>query len=153
MRTPPIRSSSDRHFFPLTCTTMTTNEPSSASKSNAEGRQLVAVISERHKITPNQAAQLVLKYTRRAEKQRFCDGWWLQLLDAQHLTHIGPRKRIRCGHETRLRHLIPEATGLCHDCGCARGEYHVFGCDAEECSHCGGQAFCCDCDDGTEKRP
>lgn len=33
----------------------------------------------------------------------------------------------------------------CHDCGVKRGEYHVGGCDVEECPRCGGQMICYDC--------
>jgi len=34
----------------------------------------------------------------------------------------------------------------CHDCAVFKGEFHVTGCDAEECPCCHGQAFSCDCD-------
>jgi len=33
----------------------------------------------------------------------------------------------------------------CHDCGVIKGEFHVPGCDAEECPVCGGQMIGCDC--------
>src|SRR5262245_20921163 len=110
-------------------------------------RTLAATVAKRHGITTRQAIPLDEQYTRRAADHGFCDGWWLELLDAQFQTRIGLYRRIRCGRETHLAHLIPGPGELCHDCGCAVGEYHVFGCDAEECSHCGEQAFCCDCDD------
>lgn len=115
----------------------------------AKARKLVADIASRHGITEGVAARLAVKYIERAKTHHFCDGWWLDLLDAQFQTHIGPYKRIRCGDETELEHLIPESGNLCHDCGCSIGEYHVFNCDSEECSHCGEQAFCCECDDGS----
>lgn len=38
-----------------------------------------------------------------------------------------------------------EAEGRCHDCGATVGENHHPGCDMEECPHCGGQYFICDC--------
>lgn len=33
----------------------------------------------------------------------------------------------------------------CHDCFAKKGEYHVPGCDVEECPVCHGQAFGCGC--------
>ena len=33
----------------------------------------------------------------------------------------------------------------CHDCSAARGEYHVPGCDMEECPVCHKQIISCDC--------
>lgn len=33
----------------------------------------------------------------------------------------------------------------CHDCSAVEGEYHVPGCDVEECPLCGRQALSCDC--------
>src|ERR1700722_9256736 len=123
---------------------METQKTGSAhNKSNV--RRLAEVYSKRYGISQGMAARLILKYLGRAEDRKFCKGWWVKLLDAQFQTHIGPYKRIRCGREKHLAHLSPDHGQLCHDCGCARGEYHVFGCDSEECSNCGEQAFCCDC--------
>lgn len=114
----------------------------------ANAKILVASMSKRHGITESKAVRMIYKYIRRAQEQHFAKGWWVDLMDAQFQTHIGVYKRIRCGQETGLSHLVPEEGRYCHDCGCAIGEYHVFGCDSEECSNCGEQAFCCDCDDG-----
>jgi len=120
---------------------------SSAPMGMAKAKELAASIAQQHGISEAQAARLAVAYIRREEERGFGNGWWRELLDAQFMTHIGPYKRIRCGAEQNLAHLIPEPGKFCHDCGCAAGEYHVFGCDAEECSNCGEQAFCCDCDD------
>lgn len=112
-----------------------------------KARALIAFVAKRHGIPAGEAARLTARFLRRAREHQFGAGWWLELLDAQFLTHVGPCPRVRCGEEQHLSHLTPPPGGLCHDCGCAVGEYHVFGCDAEECSGCGGQAFCCDCGD------
>ena len=32
-----------------------------------------------------------------------------------------------------------------HDCRVIKGEFHVPGCDVEECPVCGGQVITCDC--------
>lgn len=114
-----------------------------------KARKLIAFVAKRHGIPRKDAVRLALTYLRRTEERRSAPGWWLELLDAQFQTRIGPYPRIRCGSETHLAHLTPPPGGFCQDCGCALGEYHVFGCDAEECSHCGGQAFCCECADGS----
>jgi hypothetical protein len=37
--------------------------------------------------------------------------------------------------------------GACHNCGVAKGELHVWGCDIERCLACGGQVIFCECDD------
>ena len=111
----------------------------------AELLQLVDSVSKRHGITQRRACQLITKFLAREQKRVCIKGWWVKLLDAQFMTHIGPHKRIRCGRETTMSHVTLEPGGYCHDCGCMRGEYHVFGCDSEECSSCRGQAFCCDC--------
>jgi hypothetical protein len=33
----------------------------------------------------------------------------------------------------------------CHDCRVIKGEFHVPGCDVEECPHCRHQLISCDC--------
>jgi len=33
----------------------------------------------------------------------------------------------------------------CHDCAAIKGQFHVPGCDVEECPKCGGQSISCDC--------
>jgi hypothetical protein len=35
----------------------------------------------------------------------------------------------------------------CPGCGAAPGDWHVCGCDIEQCPYCGGQAVTCDSDD------
>jgi hypothetical protein len=48
--------------------------------------------------------------------------------------------RIRYGDEG-----LPWPPLPCHDCAVRRGQYHVPGCDVEECPRCHGQAIACDC--------
>jgi hypothetical protein len=122
---------------------------SSASIGIAEARELAERISKHRGISEEEANRLILGLLSRQNEQGLSPGWWKELLEAQLQTHLGPHKRIRCGDEINLCHLIPKPGGLCQDCKCSRGEYHVFGCDAEECSNCGQQAFCCDCEDGS----
>lgn len=114
---------------------------------------LIPAMARRYGLPEPEAARLIRRFQDRERRQHFADGWWVELIDAQFLTHVGPYRRIRCGNETHMAHLTPEPGELCHDCGCAWGEYHVFGCDSEECSRCGGQAFCCDCDDSADAAP
>ncbi len=78
-------------------------------------------------------------------------AWWPARIEAaQFVTQYEiddiPYARVRYGDEQR-----PWPAGPCHDCAVLRGQYHVPGCDAEECPRCHGQAIGCDCpDDGDE---
>ena len=56
-------------------------------------------------------------------------------------------RRIPYGDEVR-----PWPPGPCHDCAVLRGQYHVPGCDADECPRCHGQAIGCDCSDDDDGR-
>jgi hypothetical protein len=51
--------------------------------------------------------------------------------------------RIPYGEEKRFGDYRPDKP--CHDCAALPGEFHVPGCDWEECPGCGGQASGCDC--------
>jgi hypothetical protein len=85
-------------------------------------------------------------FIQREGSSQFSKGWGRKLYESQFSRYDGESlDRIKCGDETGMRHLTPGEGQLCHDCGAAIGEYHVPGCDSEECPACHGQAFCCDC--------
>jgi hypothetical protein len=50
--------------------------------------------------------------------------------------------RVRYGDE---QHDWRAGRRPCHDCAAVKGEFHVPGCDVEECPACGGQRLSCDC--------
>jgi hypothetical protein len=53
-------------------------------------------------------------------------------------------QRIRFGDGEDLMRVPPD--GHCHDCSVVPGQLHAYGCDAERCPACRGQALSCDCD-------
>lgn len=73
-------------------------------------------------------------------------GWPEKMEAAQKETHVlidgVAHERIKYGSETRWKWKAPS----CHGCAVLKGEYHVPGCDAEQCPVCGGQALGCACD-------
>jgi hypothetical protein len=78
-------------------------------------------------------------------------AWWPERIEAaQFVTEYdfddGEYARVRYGDEER-----PWPPGACHDCAVLRGQYHVPGCDAEECPRCRGQAIGCDCPHGDDE--
>src|SRR5262249_52771607 len=76
-------------------------------------------------------------------------GWPAKIREAQEETHflIGEEnyRRIPYGSEVGLRGI--NIKHFCHDCGAEIGQYHVVGCDIEECPKCGHQAITCSCED------
>jgi hypothetical protein len=78
---------------------------------------------------------------------RMIAGWPEKIQAAQlisvYIVNGIERPRIRYGNES-------EDWGAnnhpCHDCRVIKGEYHVPGCDAEQCPGCGGSTFSCDCE-------
>ena len=86
-------------------------------------------------------------------KKRVCyrgidmvEGWPEQIRAAQEQTHyrVGGQDfaRIRYGDEHDDWGANEHS---CHDCRVIKGEFHVVGCDGEECPSCHGQAISCDC--------
>jgi ppGpp synthetase/RelA/SpoT-type nucleotidyltranferase len=80
---------------------------------------------------------------------RVIEGWPQKIRAAQEDTHyfIGENRyrRIPYGSEIGLRGI--DIRYYCHDCHAEIGQYHVSGCDVEECPKCGHQSISCDCDD------
>lgn len=54
-------------------------------------------------------------------------------------------KRIRHGKEKTWGRKKLRADHVCHDCAVLPGQFHVPGCDMEECPACGGQSIGCGC--------
>lgn len=72
------------------------------------------------------------------------EDWPEKIEAAQKQTHV----RIGSVSHERLRYGFedyPSQRHVCGDCGVHKGEYHVQGCDVEQCPVCGEQAFDCDC--------
>lgn len=72
--------------------------------------------------------------------------WPAKLEKAQEITtYVVTRElpRIRYGEESDDWGADRQP---CHDCGAQKGEFHVPGCDVEQCPACGHQALSCDCD-------
>ncbi len=69
--------------------------------------------------------------------------WPAKLEQAQQQqTYVANVPRIRYGDESFNWHADERP---CHDCFAVKGEYHVPGCDVEECPVCHGQALSCQC--------
>jgi TIR domain len=73
-------------------------------------------------------------------------SYWPKYLEAsQHQSHFlvtASFKRIRYGSEKRYGKKMTFRSN-CHDCAALVGQYHVFGCDVEECPMCGDQNISC----------
>ena len=85
-------------------------------------------------------------------------GWLEKLLDNQRwgtLLHSRHRKkgegrevqRICFGEERYDKAEVPSTVIICHDCQAKVGEYHVLGCDVEQCPNCRHQLMGCTCFD------
>ena len=74
-------------------------------------------------------------------------GWPQAIEDAQDIDTISimgaPYVRVRFGTE---KHLPTSAAKVCGDCGVLPGQFHVPGCDIEECPRCGEPRLSCDCE-------
>ncbi len=74
------------------------------------------------------------------------EGWPEKITAAQEIVSLTLEgraiPRIRYGEE---QSDLNAAKIPCHDCAILKGEFHVPGCDVEECPICGGQLIICDC--------
>jgi hypothetical protein len=75
------------------------------------------------------------------------EGWPEKIQAAQLLTSCCPNgeamERVRYGSEKQDWRASDRA---CHDCCVIEGEFHVPGCDVEQCPSCENQIFGCACD-------
>jgi hypothetical protein len=74
------------------------------------------------------------------------EGWPEKIMAAQQTVSLTAEgrtvPRIRYGDEHDDWGANEHA---CHDCRVLKSEFHVAGCDGEECPLCGGQLITCDC--------
>lgn len=74
------------------------------------------------------------------------EGWPERIIAAQQIESYRLEgrdiPRVRYGKEQSDWHAD---TVPCHDCAVIAGEFHVPGCDVEECPICHGQLIACDC--------
>lgn len=92
---------------------------------------------------PKKGAQAPISAPPHGGAHGLAPGWLARIAEAQLQTHetIGGREveRVRFGSVPSDRH------DYCGDCGVARGQLHVVGCDEEPCPLCHGQAATCTC--------
>jgi TIR domain len=76
-------------------------------------------------------------------------SFWPKMIEAaQHKPTslvIKPFDRVRYSKEKWWKHEKQRPPPTCHDCAVLPGQYHVPGCDMEECPACGGQQIGCGC--------
>jgi hypothetical protein len=76
-------------------------------------------------------------------------SWPAKLVAAQEEHHIDLHGRmflrVRYGSEGGWGTEGWDSQRTCHDCAAVEGQYHVFGCDVEECPRCYRQLISCGC--------
>jgi hypothetical protein len=74
-----------------------------------------------------------------------------EIIDAQNITTLIANNksypRVKYGDENIWLEVDKDFSNIpCHDCAALKGQYHVAGCDMEQCPKCGGQLFGCECE-------
>ena len=77
-------------------------------------------------------------------------GWHEQIAAAQQQRTL----RVEGRTFERVRYGVQQGRGKarwpCPDCAVAEGQYHVAGCDAEQCPRCGWEGIGCECHRGDD---
>lgn len=70
----------------------------------------------------------------------------IELAQRQSVCLIEGVKHLRVAYGYEHFHRNGDVSESCPDCCVEEGQYHVMGCDVEECPHCMEQAIGCSCE-------
>ncbi|GMT48643.1 MAG: hypothetical protein IEMM0008_0182 [bacterium] len=83
---------------------------------------------------------------------RYVSWWPERIRESQLLTHyiINGKEYERVKYDDEKDNWSVNDVP-CHDCGVLKGQFHVDGCDVEECPACKGQVISCECLDNDDE--